>query len=66
MAATAVDLLANPNELRSVRAELDKYIKKHPYKSFLPAKARPPLDINEKMMIQHRPLMERFYLEQFD
>ena len=66
MAATAVDLLANPNALRAVRAEFDEYVKKHPYKSFLPAEARPPLDINEKMMIQHRPLMERFYLEQFN
>ena len=50
MATTAVDMLANPNALRAVRAEFDEYVKKHPYKSFLPAEARPPLDLSEKMM----------------
>jgi hypothetical protein len=35
-----------------------------PYESFLPADARPPLEINEKLMNQYRHLMEEFYVEQ--
>jgi aminobenzoyl-glutamate utilization protein B len=63
MAATAIDLLMRPDVLRAIRKEFDAYVKQHPYKSFLPADARPPLDFYEKLMRQYRPAMETFYLE---
>jgi aminobenzoyl-glutamate utilization protein B len=63
MAASAVDLLTRPEELKAIRKEFQEYSKTHPYKSFLPKDARPPLEINEKLMNQYRPLMEAFYVE---
>lgn len=64
IAASALDLLTQPQTLQAIRAEFTEYAKKHPYKSFLPADATPPLDINEKLMNQFRPLMQAGYLEQ--
>jgi hypothetical protein len=43
--------------------EFDAYAKDHPYKSFLPEDAKPPLDLNEELMNKWRPLMEKFYIE---
>jgi aminobenzoyl-glutamate utilization protein B len=63
MAATAIDLLTQPERLAEIRDEFDAYSKEHPYKPFLPPDAQPPLDINEELMKQHRPLMEPFYIE---
>ncbi|MHC4297874.1 MAG: amidohydrolase [Planctomycetota bacterium] len=64
MATSAIDLLTKPEALKEIRKEFDDYSKDHPYKSFLPADVEPPLDINEKLMNQYRPLMEAFYLDQ--
>lgn len=64
MAASAIDLLTDPEVVQKIRDEFDDYAKTHPYKSFLPAEAEPPLDINQKLMNQYRPLMEPFYAEQ--
>ncbi|MHC4166347.1 MAG: amidohydrolase [Planctomycetota bacterium] len=64
MAASAIDLLTKPEALKGIRKEFADYAKTHPYESFLPADAEPPLDINEKLMNQYRPLMEAFYTEQ--
>jgi len=61
MAASAIDLLTRPDALRAIRKEFDAYSKTHPYRSFLPPDARPPLDFYEKLMQQYRPLMEPFY-----
>lgn len=58
MAATAVDLVIQPEALRAIRKEFDEYSKKHPYKSFLPPDAKPPLEFYEKLMSQYRPAME--------
>jgi hypothetical protein len=63
MATSAIDLLTKPEALREIRKEFDEYAKSHPYESFLPDDAKPPLDINEKLMNQYRPLMEAFYTE---
>ena len=63
MATTAIDLLTRPEELQKIRREFEDYSKKHPYKSFLPKDARPPLDINEELMNKYRPLMEGYYSE---
>ena len=61
MAATAIDLLTLPDELQKIRQEFEDHSKKHPYTSFLPEDAQPPLDINEELMNKYRPLMEKHY-----
>ena len=63
MAATAIDLFTRPERLAQIRDEFVAYSAEHPYKSFLPPDAQPPLDINEELMKQYRPLMEPFYAE---
>jgi len=63
MAATAIDLLTRPEELQKIRREFEDYSKKHPYKSFLPEDAQPPLEINEELMSKYRPLMEEYHSE---
>lgn len=64
MAATAIDLLTKPDELKKVRTEFEEYTKEHPYKSFLPDDAVPPLDINEELMKKYRPLLEKVESEE--
>jgi aminobenzoyl-glutamate utilization protein B len=59
MAATAMDLLTRPELLVAIRNEFDAYSEKHPYQSFLPEEAVPPLDINQRMMEQFRPMIEQ-------
>jgi aminobenzoyl-glutamate utilization protein B len=59
IAASAIDLMAKPEELKKLRAEFEEYTKKFPYKPFLPADAKPPLEINEALMQKFRPLMEK-------
>jgi len=59
IAASAVDLLTKPDELKKLRVEFEEYSKKFPYKSLLPADAKPPLDLNEELMRKYRPLLEK-------
>jgi aminobenzoyl-glutamate utilization protein B len=63
IAASAIDLLTKPEELKKLRDEFEEYSKKHPYKPFLPEDATPPLDLNRELMKKWRPLMEEYYLE---
>jgi aminobenzoyl-glutamate utilization protein B len=63
MAASAIDLLTDAESLQKIRDEFEEYAKTHPYKSFLPDDAKPPVDINEKLMRQYRPLMEDSYVD---
>jgi aminobenzoyl-glutamate utilization protein B len=63
IAASAIDLMTKPEELKKLRAEFEETSKKYPYKSFLPADAKPPLDINEELMKKYRPLLEKFIIE---
>ena len=58
MAASAIDLMTFPEELKKLRDEFEAYAKDHPYKSFLPADAVPPLDLNKELMDKYRPKME--------
>jgi len=62
MAASAIDLMTIPEELKKVRDEFEAYAKDHPYKSFLPADAAPPLDLNRELMEKYRPKMEPGYI----
>jgi aminobenzoyl-glutamate utilization protein B len=64
IATSAIDLLTKPEVFKDIRKEFEDYSQDHPYESFLPADAKPPLEINEKLMNQYRPLMETFYTEQ--
>jgi aminobenzoyl-glutamate utilization protein B len=54
MAAAAIDLLTKPEVLAEVRKEFEEYSKTHPYKSFLPENATPPLDLNRELMEKYR------------
>jgi aminobenzoyl-glutamate utilization protein B len=60
IAASAIDLLTKPEELKKLRAEFEEYAKKYPYKPFLPADAKPPLSLNEELMKKFGPLLEKF------
>ena len=62
MAASAVDLLTRPDVLHKAQEEFAAHSKEHPYKSFLPDDATPPLDLNKTLMEKYRPLMEEQYL----
>jgi aminobenzoyl-glutamate utilization protein B len=63
IAASALDLMTKPEELKKIREEFEAYSAEHPYKHFLPEDALPPLDLNEELMNKYRPLMEKFYKE---
>lgn len=54
IAATALDLLTKPDLLKEIRTEFNEYSKDHPYKSFLPEGAMPPLDLNRELMDKYR------------
>ncbi len=57
MAASALDLLTKPKLLEDIKAEFAEYSKTHPYKSFLPEGAQPPLDLNKELMEKYRDAM---------
>jgi aminobenzoyl-glutamate utilization protein B len=57
MAATALDLMTKPKLLEDIKNEFAVYSKTHPYKSFLPAGAKPPLDLNKELMEKYRDAM---------
>lgn len=54
MAATALDLITKPKLLEEIRKEFAEYSKEHPYKSFLPDGAVPPVDLNKDLMEKYR------------
>jgi hypothetical protein len=54
MAGTALDLLTKPKLLEDIKNEFAAYSKDHPYKSFLPEGAKPPLDLNKDLMEKFR------------
>ena len=57
MAATALDLMTKPKLLDEIKSEFAEYSKDHPYKSFLPEGAKPPLDLNKELMDKYRDAM---------
>jgi aminobenzoyl-glutamate utilization protein B len=57
IAATALDLLTKPEMLAGIKAEFTEYSKTHPYKSFLPEGAKPPLSLNKALMEKFRDEM---------
>jgi aminobenzoyl-glutamate utilization protein B len=63
IAASAIDMLTKPEELKKLRDEFEAYTKENPYTPFLPEDAEPPLDLNKELMDKWRPLMEKHYLK---
>ena len=57
MAATALDLITKPKLLEEIKAEFTEYSKSHPYETFLPEGAKPPLDLNKELMDKYRNAM---------
>jgi aminobenzoyl-glutamate utilization protein B len=57
IATTAIDLITRPKVLEEIRKEFEEYSKDHPYKSFLPEGAQPPLDLNKELMDKYRDAM---------
>ena len=64
MAATALDLLTNSKLLSEIKNEFAEYSKNHPYKSFLPEGAEPPLDLNKDLMDKYRNAMMNIRAEE--
>jgi aminobenzoyl-glutamate utilization protein B len=59
IAATVIDLITKPKLLEDVKKEFDEYSGEHPYKSFLPDGAKPPLGMNKELMDKYRDLMAK-------
>lgn len=59
MAASAIDLMTKPEELKKLRDEFEAYSDEHPYKPLLPEGVEPPLDLNQELMEKWRRLMEK-------
>ncbi len=63
IAATAIDLMTQPEELQKIRDEFEAYSKDNPYIPFLPEDATPPLDLNEELMKKFRLMLDKYYEE---
>jgi aminobenzoyl-glutamate utilization protein B len=63
IAATALDLITKPKMLDAIKKEFQDYSKEHPYKSFLPDGAKPPLELNRELMEKYRDAMSDALLE---
>jgi aminobenzoyl-glutamate utilization protein B len=59
IAGTALDLLTRPKLLEGIGKEFEVQSRDHPYKSFLPDGAKPPLDLNKALMDKYRDDMSR-------
>ena len=62
LAASVLDLLAYPELLAKAREEFQQEVRDTQYFSFLPADAKPPLDLNREMMERFRPELRKHYL----
>jgi len=63
ISASVLDLLTNPKLLEEVVSEFEAYIKDHPYRSFLPQEALPPLEMNRELMDKFRGLMSKMQVD---
>ncbi|PKP35220.1 MAG: amidohydrolase [Bacteroidetes bacterium HGW-Bacteroidetes-17] len=64
MAASAIDLFMNEDLRNIIIQEFKDYSVKHPYKSFLPEDAKPPVDLNKELMEKWTIELSKFYLEE--
>jgi aminobenzoyl-glutamate utilization protein B len=63
LAASLLDLLTSRELLDKAKAQFREDTRDTPYFSFLPADAKPPLDLNREMMERFRPEMRKHYLD---
>lgn len=63
MAGVAIDLMTKPEDVKKIQHEVAEQVKKYPYRSYLPADATPPNDLNRELMEKYRPKTEPTYLE---
>ena len=61
-ARTLLDLFTQPELLTQAKTQFEQDTKETPYFSFLPADAKPPLELNREMMERFRPEMRKHYL----
>ncbi len=59
---TTYDLLTKPELLVKIRNEFEELSKEHPYKTFLPDDAEPPVGWNAGLMAKYLGEMEKFYI----
>ena len=64
ISASALDLLTKPMLLEDIRKEFEAYVKVHPYQSFLPPEAQPPLEINKELMNKYRDAMMKMQVSE--
>jgi aminobenzoyl-glutamate utilization protein B len=65
LAASAVELILNPEIIAEAKEEFAKRLSGRKYRPIIPEESDPPIDINRKTMEKYRPLMEKHY-EKFD
>ena len=65
MAGTALDLFTQPELLEAIKKEFAEYSATHPYNSFLPEGAQPPLDLNKELMDRYRDAIMRIIESEF-
>lgn len=63
IAATAIDLFTKPILLDEIRKEFEEQSREHPYKSFLPEGAKPPVELNKPLMEKYRDAMVKVSLD---
>lgn len=61
IATTGIDMLTKPEELAKIKAEFAEQQKQYPYKSYLPADAKPPVGFLKDQMEKYRPEMQKSY-----
>jgi aminobenzoyl-glutamate utilization protein B len=62
LAASLLDLLTSPALVAKAKEQFREDTRDTPYFSFLPAEAKPPLELNREMMERFRPEMRKHYL----
>lgn len=64
--ATGIDLLTRSDVLAKIKAGFAVQQQEYPYRSHLPAGAKPPVEHYQELMTKFRPLMEKIYNEKFN
>ncbi len=61
LAASAIELILNPQIIAEAKEELAKRLSGRKYRPIIPEESDPPISINRKTMDKYRPLMEKHY-----
>ena len=63
LTSTAVDLIADPEQLKKVKDEFGELSERIPYQPYVSKEVGPELDMFDGEMAKWRPLMEPHYVE---